>query len=73
MNLPMNMKLIDTNIVLRYLLNDNDELSTKAREIIDETRLDFVDCILIGYNQVERFGVHTFDKKMNKLLIGATS
>jgi len=67
------MKLIDTNIVLRYLLNDNDELSTKAREIIDETRLDFVDCILIGYNQVERFGVHTFDKKMNKLLIGATS
>jgi len=29
------MQKIDTNILLRYVLNDNAELSPKAREIID--------------------------------------
>ena len=29
------MIIIDTNIILRYLLNDNEELNQKATEIID--------------------------------------
>ena len=29
------MKLIDTNVILRYILNDHEELSEKARLIID--------------------------------------
>lgn len=29
------MIIVDTNIILRYLLNDNVELNTKATEIID--------------------------------------
>jgi len=29
------MKKIDANVVLRYVLNDHPELSSKAREIID--------------------------------------
>lgn len=29
------MIVVDTNIILRYLLNDNEELSSKATEIID--------------------------------------
>lgn len=30
--------ILDTNIILRYLLNDNEELSGKAREIIRKQR-----------------------------------
>ncbi len=29
-----NMQLIDANVILRYLLNDNPEMSSKAKEII---------------------------------------
>ena len=29
-------KLIDANIILRYLLNDNPEMSEKAKEIIND-------------------------------------
>lgn len=29
------MIVVDTNVILRYLLNDNEELSSKATEIID--------------------------------------
>jgi len=30
--------------------------------------LDFVDCILVGYAEIENVKVHTFDKKVNRLL-----
>jgi len=30
------MQIIDANIILRYVLNDHEELSPKARQIIDE-------------------------------------
>ena len=30
--------------------------------------LDFVDCVLAGYAEVENVEVHTFDKKLRKLL-----
>lgn len=33
------MKIIDANIVLRYLLNDNEYLSAKATEIIENNRV----------------------------------
>jgi predicted nucleic-acid-binding protein len=32
----IDMKIVDANIILRYLLNDHDELSTKATDIIEE-------------------------------------
>jgi predicted nucleic-acid-binding protein len=37
-------------------------------EIFAETKLDFVDCILIGYKNFENAEVFTFDKKLKKLL-----
>lgn len=37
--LKENMKLLDANIVLRYLLNDNLELSSQAEEIISSNRV----------------------------------
>ena len=33
------MIVIDTNIILRYLLEDNEELSKKAIEIIDNNQI----------------------------------
>ena len=116
-------KLIDTNVILRSLLKDNEEQSQIADEIINEgawslpevlaevdhvlrtfyhvdrksiarqlftvlnlidveprevifraikifadTKLDFVDCILVAYHDVENIDVFTFDKDLNKQL-----
>lgn len=34
MQWPKNMQLIDANVILRYLLNDNPEMSQKARALV---------------------------------------
>ncbi|WP_255211310.1 hypothetical protein [Geobacillus zalihae] len=33
------MKIIDANIILRYLLNDHDDLSAKAATIIENNKV----------------------------------
>ena len=116
--------IIDANIILRCILNDNEELTLKAREIIEnnfcfapteviaevvyvllkvyniprneikntlfnvfdfvenedknilkqaliffeQTKLDFVDCILASYNFIENKEITTFDKKLNNFI-----
>ena len=40
----------------------------RAVEIFSEKNLDFVDCILIAYSEIENFKVFSFDKKLNKNL-----
>jgi predicted nucleic-acid-binding protein len=120
------MQIVDANIVLRYVLEDHEELSPKAKEIIDtymvtvplevlceavfvlkghyelermsiseglttffektkvilphreavlkgfeyygKTTLDFVDCVLAGYYEIEKAEVHTFDGKLERLI-----
>jgi len=120
------MQIVDANIILRYLLSDNEELSALAEQIIDNNsiylpievlcevvyvlekvynvdkseitteltgflndidvtvpsketvlvglrnygteNLDFVDCILAGYSEVNRATIHSFDKKLNNLI-----
>ena len=117
------MLLIDSNVILRYLLGDHETMSRQAREAIEsgayttpevlaevvyvlkgvyqaerteisewlvalldevmienkqsvlyalkayaETSLDFVDCLLIGYNRILGRKVFSFDKKLNRLL-----
>ena len=54
------MWLIDANVILRYLLGDNEEMQS--------TSLDFVDCILIGRNKVKGEKIFSFDKKLNNKL-----
>ena len=121
-----NMKKIDANVVLRYVLNDDHELSSKAKEIIDQNivevpievlcevvyvlagyygidrenistelqrffkqtqciilhreavlrgleyfgqkTLDFVDCVLAGYVDIEKDEIFTFDDKLKKMI-----
>ncbi|MBQ6757480.1 MAG: PIN domain-containing protein [Selenomonadaceae bacterium] len=119
----MNKLLVDTNVVLRYLLRDNEEQAQIAKELIEggafllpevlmetshvlrsfyevdrqniatqllivldwvemerkavmiraveifaKTKLDFVDCILVAYHELENVEVFTFDRKLNKQL-----
>jgi len=39
-----------------------------ALRYFGDTKLDFVDCLMIGYAIVEGHRVFTFDKKLNKIL-----
>ena len=119
----MSKVLIDTNVILRSLLRDNEKQAKQADEIIKagawtlpavlaevdhvlrtfynverkdiarqlftavnlveverrevifraikifaETKLDFVDCILAAYHDVENAEVFTFDKDLNKII-----
>jgi len=120
------MKKIDANVILRYILNDHPELSSKAREIVEKNvvevpievlceviyvlaghyktdrenisiglrrffeqtqcvlyhrkavlrgleyygqkPLDFVDCVLAGYAEIDKDEILTFDEKLKKLI-----
>jgi len=121
------MLYVDANIILRYILNDHAELSSRAKKIIEENivetpievlcevvfvldrvysinrkdiadtlldfysstkcslphreavisgielyggkNLDFVDCLLAGYQKAENIVIFTFDEKLEKLLL----
>ncbi len=125
------MAISDANVILRYILNDHEELSEKATEIIEnnaitlpievacevvfvlqkvyqverqtiqqvfrqlieedlvffyepellmkaldcyaQTKLDFVDCLLWAYHEVENEVIFTFDLKLKKYIKGGMS
>ena len=118
------MVIFDANMILRYLLNDSEEMVDKAKQyllvgdvkitievvaevvyvlkgvykldrqkiaekivaflelvecnerevlylalsIYGKENLDFVDCVLYAYNQIEKCEIATFDKKLLQLL-----
>ena len=39
-----------------------------ALKAFAETKLDFVDCVLLGYHRIMGIEIFTFDKKLNRLL-----
>ena len=58
------MQKIDANIILRYVLNDHDELSPKAKEIIDKNIIEVpvevlceVVYVLTGHYKIDRQNV----------------
>ena len=60
------MQKVDANIILRYILNDHDELSLKAREIIEQHIVEVpveVLCeavyVLTGHYKIDRQSVST--------------
>ncbi|MCF6270877.1 MAG: hypothetical protein L3J41_14265 [Melioribacteraceae bacterium] len=55
------MKIVDANVVLRYLLKDNIELFEKYN-------LDFADSLLVAYFKMDKSEIITFDKKLNSIL-----
>ena len=44
------------------------EVLLEALNIFVEKKLDFVDSLLLGYKRIRSIEVHTFDKKLKKLL-----
>ena len=69
------MIVVDTNVILRYLLQDNEELSSKAIEIIDNNEIFIpteviveVSYVLKKVYKVEKFEIKSFDKKLCKIL-----
>ena len=46
------------------------EAVIRGIEYFGDKNLDFVDCILAGYYEVENITIHTFDAKLEKLLGG---
>lgn len=50
------------------IMMDNKSAILVALHVYAETRLDFVDCVLIGYHRVFGKQIYTFDKKLNRML-----
>ena len=55
-------------IVLDWVEMERKAVMIRAVEIFAETKLDFLDCILAAYNELENINVFTFDKKLNNVL-----
>ena len=61
--------------ITSYILDILDEVELERRDIMlhaiktfSETRLDFVDCVLIAYHQMDNATIFTFDRKLNRHL-----
>lgn len=53
---------------LTYVETDDKAVIFMALQNYEQTKLDFVDCILWAYNQIDNAQIETFDKKLkNKL------
>ena len=44
------------------------EAVLRGMDFYKESSLDFVDCVLAGYAEVENDDIHTFDEKLQKLI-----
>ena len=53
----------NTNCILPHR-----EAVIRGIKFFGEKSLDFVDCILAGYNEIENITIHTFDDRLVKLL-----
>lgn len=69
------MEMLDTNMILRYLLNDNKEMADEAEIIIKKGSAQVpievvaeVVYVLKGVYSIEREKIKTFDTKLKRLL-----
>ena len=56
------LNAIDENIIAHK------KVVLYAFDIFVKTSFDFVDCLLVGYQQIEGYEIFTFDKKLKNLL-----
>ena len=59
--------------VLTHILSvvsvEHDAVMVRAVQIFADSSLDFVDCILIAYHEIEHVEVFSFDKKLMKRIL----
>ena len=57
------------NILVEYpnITTPDVTILKAALKIYNDSNIDFVDSILVGYNQISGAFIHSFDKKINKL------
>lgn len=48
--------------------SDDKALSLKALTIFKDTKMDFMDCLLLAYNLLYQYPIFSFDKKVNNYL-----
>lgn len=53
---------------LSYVETDDKAVIIMALQNYGQTKLDFVDCILLAYNQIDKARIETFDKKLKNRL-----
>ena len=69
-----NMQLIDANVILRYLLNDNRDMSQKAREVVSSgayTKPEIIAevvYVLSGVYQAARSDIQAYVKEMLRFI-----
>lgn len=47
---------------------EDKEIAFESLDKFSKDKIDFIDCILISYNQIKGYPVVSFDKKLNSLL-----
>ena len=62
------MIIVDTNIILRYLLQDNEELSKKAIEIIDNNRIFIPTEVIVEASYVLKKVYNVENEKINEAI-----
>lgn len=62
------ISLLLSQLLITQNIKSNSDLLLKSLKIYQDTSLDFVDCLLISYNQLNNYQVVTFDKKLNNFL-----
>ena len=59
----------DRSLTLLTVLDEIDVerplIMVRAAQLFGSTRLDFVDCLLAAYHEIEKVDVFTFDKELN--------
>ncbi|MBS3771495.1 MAG: PIN domain-containing protein [Bacteroidales bacterium] len=48
----------------------NINILNEALKIYEKQKIDFVDSLLVAYNHIQKDTIYSFDKKLNKLLLG---
>lgn len=55
-------------LLLDDVPSEHEATMRRALELFRDTKLDFVDCDLAARHEVEGVDVHTFDKKLNRVM-----
>lgn len=55
--------------ILELVEIENFAVINNSFKLFAETKLDFVDCLLISYNNIDGIEIFSFDKKLNNKLI----